>query len=296
MQLLRLVRNGLQHFENRALRVGLHVLRHLRSRKPQRLERGGLILAHGAALDQSRREVLQGRCRNLRPGPGGQEGRTEGGDLRLGKPGGHGDGPNALDDFAQMGRGGIHIVRQMVDGIGERVDLRKRQVHARPPVRHHLPGLIAGKVKGHAHLGGLLGEFGQILFRNPGLGGSRDDGGDAVGGHRDAPRHVHNRAGHGSQLGIRLKIDHLGDIRHRGLKGQRLCRGHAERTHNQPRRQRDRSHRQGEIAHAPTKARRIEAEGFHRPLHPAEGIRNQVDQRERRKNRKDFHHFTALLP
>ena len=160
----------------------------------------------------------------------------------------------------------------MIDGVGERVDPRKRQVHARPPVRHHFSGLITGEIEGHAHLGGLFGKFGQILFRNTGLGGSRDNGGDAVGGHRDASRHVHDRAGHGLQLGVRLEIDHLGDVRHRGLKGHRLCRGHAERAHDQPRHQRDRGHRQGEIAHACAKARRIEAEGLHRPLHLTERV------------------------
>ena len=160
----------------------------------------------------------------------------------------------------------------MVDGVGERVDLRERQIHARPPVRHHLPGLIAGKVKGHAHLGGLLGELRQILLCNAGLGGGRDDGGDAVRSHRDAPGHIHDRARHGLQLGVRLEVDHLGHVGHRGLKGHRLCRSHAKCAHDQSRRQRDRCHRQREVAHTRPETRRVETKRFHRALYPAERI------------------------
>ena len=99
MQLLRLVRNGLQHLENHALCVVLHVLGKLGRPKPQRLERSGLILAHGAALHQRSGEVLQGRRRDFRPGPGRQEGRAESGDLRFRKPRSHGHRPHTLDDF-----------------------------------------------------------------------------------------------------------------------------------------------------------------------------------------------------
>ena len=188
------------------------------------MERFGLCLGHGRAFHQRRREALQSRGRDLRRRPGGKEGRAKSRDLRFRKAGHHRHRADALDDFAQAGRGGVHIVRQMVDGIGERISARQCQVHACPPVSHHLARLIAGQIEGDAHFCRLLGKFGQVLLCDAGLPCSRNDGGDAARRHRYPPGHVHDLFGHGLKLGLRLEVHNLCNIGHRTLKFNRRSR------------------------------------------------------------------------
>ena len=208
----------MEHLEDRALRVVLHIFGHLRGGETQRLKGGGLILGHGRPFYERRRKLPEGRRRDLGGRARRKEGRAKGRNLCFRKATAHGHSADALDNFTERRSRRVHIVREMVDGIGQGVDLRQGQIHARPPVSHHLASLIAGQIEGHAHLCGLLGELRQILLGDARLPRSRDDGGDAARRHRYPPGHLHDLLGHGLKLGLRIEVHDLGDIGHRTLE------------------------------------------------------------------------------
>ena len=289
LQFFGLGRYGFKDLENRSLRIGLHVLCQLRGGQADGRKGGGLVLAHGRALDQRGGEALERRRRHFRAGPGGKEGRAERRHLRFRQAADHGHRAHALDDFTQRRSRRVHVVGKVVHRVGQGINLRQCQIHTRAPVGHHLARLIARKIEGHAHFRGLFRELSKVLFGHPGLPGCGNNGRYAVRRHGDASGHIHDRLVHGLKFGLRLEVDHLRHVGHGRFKGHGLARRHAERPQHDSGGQRHRSHGQGKIAHALSQRRHAAFHASHGTSYPVQRAGNHVHQGQRGKYAENFH-------
>ena len=185
------------------------------------------------------------------------------------------------------------MVGKVVDGIAQTVDLGECEVHAGTPVSHHLACLGTGKVKGNAHLGRLLSEFLQIVFRDAGLPCRGDDIRDAGGGHGNACGHVLDALPHGVEFRCGIEVHDLADLSHAFFKvhgGPGTC---AESPQKGSGGCGNGCHGYGQAPHGIPQAGGMPFGRGHGCLNPAQGAAHQVHEVQRGENLEGLHH---LLP
>lgn len=224
-----------------------------------------------------------------------KESGAESGHLRLGKAAGHGRGAHTLYDLAQSRSRGVHMVGKVVDGIAQTVDLGECEVHAGTPVGHHLSCLGTGKVKGNTHLGCLLSEFLQIVFRDAGLPCRGDDIRDAGGGHGNACGHVLDALPHSVKFRCCVEIHDLTDLGHTFFKvhgGLGTC---AESSQECSSSCGNRCHGYSQAPHGISQACGMPLSRVHSRLNPAQGAAHHVHEVQSRENLKGLHHLPPKI-